>query len=130
MYHEKSFLIKAIVLGVNGYLLKDFATEELSICLDHISDKNWFNAKLEETVTIKKYDTEAEKILSLTAAERKILALIAKDYNSKMIGELLFIADKTVENHRSNIIKKLGLPNERNILQRFALQNQFDKGDI
>lgn len=37
---------------------------------------------------------------------------------------MLFISKKTVEKHRSNIIKKLGLPNEQNVLQRFALQNQ------
>lgn len=126
MYHEKSFLIKAKSLGVNGYLLKDFAIEELSICLEKVSaGENWFSPKLEETLIIKKHDTEMTKILSLTAAERKILSLIGKDYTSKLIAELLFITDKTVEKHRSNIIKKLGLPTERNVLQRFALQNQI-----
>jgi DNA-binding NarL/FixJ family response regulator len=124
MYHEKSFLIKAQRFGVNGYLLKDFAIEELSICLEKVSaDENWFSPKLDESLTIKKYDTESSKILSLTAAERKILTLIGKDINTKTIAELLFISDKTVEKHRSNIIKKLGLPNERNVLQRFALVN-------
>jgi DNA-binding NarL/FixJ family response regulator len=126
MYHEKSFLIKAKSLGVNGYLLKDFALEELSICLEKISkNENWFSPKLEETLIIKKHDTEMTKLLSLTAAERKILSFIGQDYDTKKIAELLFISDKTVEKHRSNIIKKLGLPNERNVLQRFALQNQI-----
>ncbi len=126
MYHEKSFLTKAINLGVNGYLLKDFAIEELSICLEKVSaGENWFSPKLNETLIIKKHDTEMSKLLSLSPAERKILSLIAEDHNSKSIAELLFISDKTVEKHRSNIIKKLGLPNERNVLQRFALQNQI-----
>ena len=126
MYHEKSFLIKAKYLGVNGYLLKDFALEELSICLEKVSaGENWFSPKLEETLIIKKHDTEMTKILSLSAAERKILSLIGKDFGTKLIAELLFISEKTVEKHRSNIIKKLGLPTERNVLQRFALQNQI-----
>lgn len=126
MYHEKSFLTKAKNLGVNGYLLKDFAIEELSICLEKISTgENWFSPKLNETLIIKKHDAEMSKLLSLSPAERKILSLIAEDHNSKSIAELLFISDKTVEKHRSNIIKKLGLPNERNILQRFALQNKI-----
>ena len=126
MYHEKSFLTKAQNLGVNGYLLKDFALEELSICLEKISEnENWFSEKLNDALIIKKHDTEMTKILSLSAAERKILSLIGQDYDSKKIAELLFISDKTVEKHRSNIIKKLGLPNERNILQRFALQNKI-----
>jgi DNA-binding NarL/FixJ family response regulator len=128
MYHEKSFLTKAKNLGVNGYLLKDFAIEELSICLEKVSaGENWFSPKLEETLFIKKHDTEITKLLSLTAAERKILSLIGEDFDTKKIAGLLFISDKTVEKHRSNIIRKLGLPNERNILQRFALQNQIPK---
>ncbi len=126
MYHEKSFLVRAKKLGVNGYLLKDFALEELSICLEKVgANEEWFSPKLDETLIIKKHDSEVEKILTLTASEKKILSLIAKDHNTKIIAELLFISEKTVEKHRSNIIKKLGLPNERNILQRFALQNQI-----
>lgn len=126
MYQEKSFLIKAKELGVNGYLLKDFALEELAICLEKINeDEDWFSPKLEETLTINKHDTEKTKIMLLTPAERKILALIGDDHNTKSISELLFISEKTVEKHRSNIIKKLGLPNEKNILVRFALQNKI-----
>lgn len=128
MYHEKSFLTKAKDLGVNGYLLKDFAIEELSVCLENLSaGEDWFSPKLEEILIIKKHDTEAAKILSLTTSEKKILSLIAQDHNTKTIADLLFVSEKTIEKHRSNIIKKLGLPNERNILQRFALQNNgFD----
>lgn len=125
MYHERSFLIKAKELGVNGYLLKDFALEELVICLHKINDdKDWFSPKLEEALTINKHDSEKAKVLLLTPAERKILALIGADHNTKKISELLFISEKTVEKHRSNIIKKLGLPNEKNTLIRFALQNK------
>lgn len=126
MYHEKSFLTKAKELGVNGYLLKDFALEELSICLGKINDdEDWFSPKLEETLTINKHDTEKTKIMLLSPAERKILSLIGEDHNTKSISDLLFISEKTVEKHRSNIIKKLGLPNEKNVLVRFALQNKF-----
>lgn len=126
MYHEKSFLTKAKELGVNGYLLKDFALEELVICLEKINkDENWFSTKLDETLTINKHDTEMTKIMSLTPAERKILSLIGEDHNTKSISDLLFISEKTVEKHRSNIIKKLGLPNEKNVLIRFALQNKI-----
>lgn len=126
MYQEKSFLTKAKELGVNGYLLKDFALEELSVCLEKINaDEDWFSPKLDETLTINKHDSEKTKIMSLTPAERKILELIGEDHNTKSISDLLFISEKTVEKHRSNIIKKLGLPNERNILMRFALQNKI-----
>lgn len=128
MYHEKSFLTKAQSLGINGYLLKDFALEELSICLEKVShNENWFSPKLNEKLIIKKHDSEIEKILTLSSSEKIILRLIGKDKGTKEIAELLFISDKTVEKHRSNIIKKLGLPNEHNVLQRFALRNELPK---
>mgnify|MGYP003605113966 CR=1 FL=1 len=126
MYHEKSFLTKAIDLGVNGYLLKDFAIDELSTCLSKVSTNEfWFSPKLDDSLTIKKLDSVAAKILTLTTSEKKILTLIGQDYTTKAISEKLFVTEKTIEKHRSNIISKLGLPNERNILQRFALQNQW-----
>lgn len=125
MYHEKSFLIKAKSLGVNGYILKDFALEELSQCLDKIkNNENWFSNKLEVATKINKYDNEKTKMMLLTASEKKILSLITKEKNTKEIAELLFVSEKTIEKHRSNIITKLGLPNERNILMRFALNNK------
>lgn len=126
MYNEKSFLLRAKKFNVNGYLLKDFALQELETCLKKISaNETWFSPKLETTLIAKKHDSQVEKILTLTGAERKILSLIGKDHTSRIIAEMLFISEKTVEKHRSNIIAKLGLPNEKNVLQRFALQNDI-----
>ena len=125
MYHEKSFLTKAKSLGVNGYILKDFAIEELSVCLEKIkNNEKWFSTRLEEVTTINKYDSEKTKIMLLTTSERKILSLITQEKSTKEIADLLFVSEKTIEKHRSNIITKLGLPNQRNILMRFALSNK------
>lgn len=127
MYHENSFFEKAKALQVNGYLLKDFALQELELCLEKIGkDENWFSPKLQDTLLINKHDATNEKLISLTASEKKILSLIGEDHSTKTIAELLFISEKTVETHRTNIINKLGLPkNERNVLMRFALQNKI-----
>lgn len=124
MYQEKVFFERAKSLGVNGYLLKEFALEDLAICIEKISlNEFWFSPKLNVSMTTNKFDTEITKINLLSAAERKILSFIGNNLSSKEIAELLFISEKTVEKHRSNIIKKLDLPNEKNILQRFATQN-------
>ena len=69
-------------------------------------------------------DSTQEKLLLLSPAERKILSLIADEKSSKTIAELLFIAEKTVENHRSNIIRKLGLSNTKNALLIWAIENK------
>lgn len=60
-------------------------------------------------------------IQSLSMSEYKILDLIAKQKKSKEIADMLFIAEKTVRNHRYNIIKKLQLPNDNNSLLKWAI---------
>jgi DNA-binding NarL/FixJ family response regulator len=126
MYHESSFFERAKALQVNGYLLKDFAIQELETCLEKIAlNETWFSPQLEDTLLVSKHDSVAMKLITLTASEKKILELIAEDHSTKKIADLLFISTKTVETHRTNIIKKLGLPNERNVLLRFALQNKI-----
>lgn len=62
----------------------------------------------------------------LSLSEYKILDLIAKQKKSKEIAEMLFIAEKTVRNHRYNIIKKLNLPNDNNSLLKWAITH-FNK---
>jgi DNA-binding NarL/FixJ family response regulator len=62
----------------------------------------------------------------LSLSEYKILDLIAKQKKSKEIADILFIAEKTVRNHRYNIIKKLNLPNDNNSLLKWAITH-FNK---
>lgn len=59
----------------------------------------------------------------LTMSEYKILKLIAKQKSSKEIASMLFISEKTVKNHRHNIIQKLNLANEKNSLLKWAVNN-------
>ena len=125
MHNEKFIYEKAKSRGVNGYLLKEFALEEIAICLDKILEgKDWFSPRLVELTIEGKYEKEVENIALLTVSEKKILELIARDFNTKNIAASLFISEKTVENHRSNIIKKLQLPNENNILTKFIYQQK------
>lgn len=65
--------------------------------------------------------TENLQLKSLSMTEYKILSLIAKQKKSKEIAETLFVSEKTIRNHRYNIIKKLNLPNENNSLLKWAI---------
>jgi DNA-binding NarL/FixJ family response regulator len=62
-------------------------------------------------------------IETLTMSEYKILKLIAKQMSSKEIAASLFVSEKTVKNHRHNIIQKLNLTNEKNSLLKWASNN-------
>ncbi|HRI46087.1 MAG TPA: LuxR C-terminal-related transcriptional regulator [Ignavibacteriaceae bacterium] len=63
------------------------------------------------------------QISNLTLTEKKILKLVASNKTSKEIAEELFVSYRTIENHRSNICKKLNLSGG-NALLRFALENK------
>jgi DNA-binding NarL/FixJ family response regulator len=65
--------------------------------------------------------TENLQLKSLSMTEYKILSLISKQKKSKEIAEILFVSEKTIRNHRYNIIKKLNLPNENNSLLKWAI---------
>ncbi len=62
-------------------------------------------------------------IEKLTMSEYKILKLIAKQMSSKEIAASLFLSEKTIKNHRHNIIQKLNLKNEKNSLLKWAANN-------
>jgi DNA-binding CsgD family transcriptional regulator len=59
----------------------------------------------------------------LTTSETRILKLIADNKSSREIADMLFISYKTVENHRSNICRKMGLEGN-NALLKFVIENK------
>ena len=125
MYQERNLYEKALLLGVNGYLLKDFVLTDMEMCLAELSQKNhWFSPKLMDNLTMKYTDQLNEKLLLLTPSERKIISLIAQSKKSKEIADMLYVSEKTIENHRSNIVKKMGLSGDKNSLIHWVLENK------
>ena len=120
MHREKSVFEKASQYGVHGYLLKEFAQKELHDCLKNVQQGKQYLSPNIQSELIQDSLFIKEGLETLSFAERKILDLIAGNKTSKQIAELLFIAEKTVENHRANIIQKLNLPKEKNALLVWA----------
>ncbi len=117
MFNDTALFKKAKLLGVNGYVMKDFALDELNACLEKLcTHDQWFSPRLQDALIITPESTSEERVQSLSVAEKKIISLIAKGASNKQIAQQLFISVKTVENHRSNIIKKIGLPPGKNVL--------------
>lgn len=126
MHKETSVYLKAKSLNVKGYVLKEHAFEELTACINTvIAGKEYVSPKLLTGLVIDDETTQTDQtnLDKLTPAEKKILRLIAEQKNSKEIAELLFISERTVENHRRSIIQKLNLPKEKNVLLIWALQH-------
>ena len=127
MHNEISIFNRAKALNVRGYVLKEFSTDVLEDCINAVlKNETWFNPELSGQMDLNN-DPESESILDkLTFAEKKILQLIGRQQTSKEIAKMLFISEKTVENHRSNIMKKLALPAEKNALLVWAVKNMPD----
>lgn len=124
MHKERTIYNKAKSLGVLGYVLKENAQEELGFCLKAIIKGELYISKnLESELHIDSANKPEEFLNKLTFTEKKILELVAKQKTSKQIAEMLFVSEKTVEGHRTNIIQKLELPKEKNALLIWAMKH-------
>lgn len=113
---------EARALHIFGYLLKEFALVELENCIASVMDgKRYFSAELIQYLEI---DEAPEMLDLLTPAEKRVLRLIAQNKTAKEIGNLLFVSDRTIEKHKSHIIKKLELEPKGNSLALYAKENE------
>ncbi|WP_111669296.1 response regulator [Algoriphagus litoralis] len=121
--HKELFLLqKAKELQFSGYILKEFALTELSSALEIIKKGgSYFSEKIWEG---SKNPIESPVFEPLTPSEIKILRLIAEGYATREIADKLFISERTVEKHRSNMITKLDLEKKHNSLLLWAQRNR------
>ena len=127
VHNETEYLMKAVDIGVNGYVLKDSESAELKKAIFTVADGETYiqpslipalNAKMIET------NKDAEKIKSLTKRELDVLKLLAVGMFNKEVGKRLEISERTVKNHVSNIFKKLGVT-DRTQAAVFAISNNL-----
>lgn len=125
MFTELSFLKKAKALDVKGYMLKDFALEDLKKCIASIKKgKPWFHPELTDKLQATKVEFSPDLFSKLSQRERTILSSVADGKSTKTIAQDMFISERTVESHRRSIIKKLELPSKKNALLMWAIENK------
>jgi DNA-binding NarL/FixJ family response regulator len=123
MHKEYSIFKKAKAYNLGGYLLKEKAASELDLCIKAVLDGNTYLSKnIESELMIDAHSGSPTDIDRLTLTENKIIELIKQQFTSKQIADKLFVGEKTIEKHRSNIIEKLNLPKEKNALLMWAMQ--------
>ncbi len=122
LHREKDLYLQAKELNIFGYILKEFAIEEIEVCLNSVINGDpYFSPNIIQSLNV---DERAdEKLQLLTPSEKKILKLIAEDNSNKEIADLLFISARTVEKHRSNIISKLDIAPKTNSLLIWAKEH-------
>ncbi len=119
---DETIYTEAKTLGIYGYVLKEFALVEIENCIAAVlNGKSYFSPELIEFLEINAPPEEWEL---LTPSEKEILKLIANNKTGVEIGEILSVSTRTVEKHKSNIIKKLELSQKQNSLLIWVKENQ------
>lgn len=128
MYDKETLFNRALDLGVMGYVLKDGAVGEIVQCIASVLEgKHYISPSLSNFLVRRSGREPGGKeqklgLSGLTQMERKVLSLIAEHKTTNDIAKHLFISPRTVETHRHNICKKLGI-HGTNALLKFAFEN-------
>lgn len=127
VHNEVEYLLKAVNIGVNGYLLKDSESVELKkAILAVVNGDDYIQPSLIPLLNAKMIDIDNDsvKIEKLTRRELEVLKLLAIGKYNKEVAEELEISERTVKNHVSNIFKKIGVT-DRTQAAVFAIRNNL-----
>ncbi len=127
VHNETEYLMKAVDIGINGYVLKDSESSELKKAIFAIyGGENYIQPSLIPALNAKRIEKNEDesKIDELTRRELEVLKLLAIGMYNKEIAEKLNISERTVKNHVSNIFKKLEVT-DRTQAAVFAIRNNL-----
>ncbi len=127
VHNEVEYLLKAVDIGIDGYLLKDSSYDELKEAIDVvISGNTYIQPSLLPALneSMEDYALDKEKIECLTKRELDVLRLISEGCSNKKISDGLSISERTVKNHISHIFRKIGVE-DRTQAAVFAIRNKI-----
>ena len=106
VHNEVEYLLKAIDIGVDGYILKDSESAELKKAINYVyNGESYIQSSLIPSLNSRlvNRDMDKEKIESLTKRELEVLIQVANGMFNKEIAVILSISERTVKNHISNM---------------------------
>ena len=123
MHDDERYLFDALKAGAAGYVLKREVDTALLDAVRAVAAGEAFLTNAVERSLIREWmsDESAGPDEPLSPREQEVLKLIAEAYNNKQIAETLHVAEKTVESHRANLLRKLGM-RDRVELVRYAIR--------
>jgi DNA-binding NarL/FixJ family response regulator len=127
MHADEPYVLEALRYGASGYVLKGDATTDLiNAVRAAVEGRRFLSAPLVERAidTYARGTSEADRPLDryelLTSREREVLHLAAQGLSNGQIGDRLAISRRTAETHRANLLRKLGLVSQTELV-RFAI---------
>jgi DNA-binding NarL/FixJ family response regulator len=132
MHSNEAYVLEALRSGAKAYILKESPPEELVHAIREVhAGRRYLSSPLtERAIEVYTQKTEVKSIDPydhLTTREREILQLAAQGRTNNEIAARLFISPRTVETHRTNLMRKLNLHNHSQLIQ-FAIQHGLISG--
>ena len=129
VHNEIEYLLKAVDIGVDGYILKDSESAELKRAIMTVLEgESYIQSSLIPALNSRLIarDVDKEKIDSLTKRELEVLVQVANGMFNKEIANTLNISERSVKNHLSNIFRKIEV-SDRTQAAVFAIKNDIIK---
>lgn len=127
IHNEIEYLVKALEIGCDGFILKDSDFDTLKKAIFSVySGETYIEPSLMPLLnsSLAERDVLKEKVSDLTRREMEVLKMIASGAFNKEIALTLNISERTVKNHVSNIFKKIGV-SDRTQAAVFAIKNNI-----
>lgn len=123
MHDDERYLYEALKAGASGYVLKREADQDLLGAVRAVERGEAFLTNAAERSLVREWmeDDSTGPAEPLTLREQEVLKLIAEAHTNREIGEILHLSEKTVESHRGNLMRKLGM-RDRVQLVRYAIR--------
>jgi DNA-binding NarL/FixJ family response regulator len=122
MHDDERYLFEALKAGASGYVLKSQADVDLLDAIRAVERGEPFLTPEAQQALIKDVlERGAEQESELTPREEEVVKLAAEAHTNREIAEILELSEKTVENHRANAMRKLGM-RDRTELVRYAIR--------
>ncbi len=125
MFDQQEAVSQMLTAGASGYLLKNSALEEVLLAIKAVNSGEEYFDKSINITAIKSGSKRSNKKPVLSKSEREILSLIGQGKSSSEIAAIRFNSVSTIEKHRKNMIRKLGLSGKGELL-RYALEVKYD----
>jgi DNA-binding NarL/FixJ family response regulator len=131
MHHNEMLIHEVLEAGARGYLLKTDAEQHIITAIETLlRGQPYFSAQISGTVlegylrSGRRAESDRARMPRLTPREREIIQLLAEGHRNKKIAQILGISTKTVETHRTALMRKISVKSIVELV-RYAIRNNL-----
>ena len=119
MHEEREYIISALRIGVQGYIIKNVERFDLEKAIITIFEGGkYFSPIVTNILAESVVRPEPPAVSELTPREKEVLELVAQGHSTKQIADKLGIGTRTVESHRVNMLKKMKVNNTAELVRK------------